>query len=340
MVASAPKPSTTQSGLAFATSTVLQVCSFLLALDGCKRHCAEADLSVYPDYGNEKECGDGIARAIKEGLVQRSELFITGKLWTTYYEPQHVEQACKRSLDDWGLDYFDLYLLHFPFPTKFIPFEEKYPPEWEENDAGDMKFGSTPIQVTWTAMESLVYTGLVKSIGVANFQAQLLLNLVNSARIKPALLQIEHHPYLCQPLIIDLAKTLGIQVTAYSSMGPTSFRDFGHKVAMDIQPLLTHPWLEAVGKKHGGKTAAQVLLRWSTQRGIAVIPKSLNPDRMLQNLDCCSFDLDKEDMNFLNGLDRGLRFNDLIYVSIISPKLTHFTNIRISLLILIFLVQL
>ncbi|WYZ43569.1 hypothetical protein EsH8_VII_000005 [Colletotrichum jinshuiense] len=264
------------------------------------------------DYGNEAECGDGIARAIQEGLVRRSDLFIVSKLWTTYHEPHRVEQACRKSMADWKVDYLDLYLVHFPFCTKFIPFDVKYPPEWQDgNDVVAM--GTTPMRDTWGAMEGLVDAGIARNIGVANFQSQMLLDLLNYSRIKPATLQVEHHPYLSQPLLLDLAKKNNVQVTAYSSLGPASFIELAIKHAQDAQPLLEDAKIVAIGEKHG-KTPAQVLLRWSTQRGIAVIPKSANPIRMQQNLECTFFDLDKDDLAYLNGLNRGLRFNDTIYV--------------------------
>lgn len=89
------------------------------------------------DYGNEKECGQGIKRAIDEGLVKREDLWITSKLWNTYHRKEHVKAACKKSLEDLGLEYLDLYLIHFPIPLKFVPFETRYPPEWSHDPNGE-----------------------------------------------------------------------------------------------------------------------------------------------------------------------------------------------------------
>jgi D-xylose reductase len=158
-------------------------------------------------------------------------------------------------------------------------------------------------------MEKLVDRGLAHCIGVSNFNAQLLMDLQRYARIPPATLQIEHHPYLTQPSLIQYAQDSGIHVTAYSSFGPTSFLELNVKRAVGTPPLLEHDLVKKVAEKHG-KTPAQVLLRWATQRGIAVIPKSNNQHRLQQNLDVTGWDLDDEDISAISGLDKGLRFNE------------------------------
>ena len=111
------------------------------------------------DYGNEVEVGQGIARAIDEGLVTREDLWITSKLWNTYHRPEHVEPAIRRTLSDLGVEYLDLYLIHFPISLRFVPFEERYPPEWlfdPEASPARMEFEDVPIATTWAAMEALV----------------------------------------------------------------------------------------------------------------------------------------------------------------------------------------
>jgi D-xylose reductase len=147
---------------------------------------------------------------------------------------------------------------------------------------------------------------------VSNFQAQMLYDMQTYTRHPISSLQIEHHPYLVQPDLVALAQTLNIVVTAYSTFGPQSFVEmqgpFGSK-AKDAQLLMDTTVVKAAAKKHA-KTPAQVLLRWATQRGVAVIPKSNNPARLAQNLDVLTFDLTKEELDGISGLDRGLRFND------------------------------
>jgi len=261
------------------------------------------------DYGNEKEAGEGVARAIKDGLVKREDLFLVSKLWNTFHEGDKVEPIAKKQLADWGIDYFDLFIVHFPVALKYVDPEVRYPPGWAVDGKDDVQPSKASIQETWHAMESLVEKGYAKSIGISNFQGSLILDLLRYAKIRPATLQIEHHPYLVQPTLLQLAKDEGIAVTAYSSFGPQSFIELEWQKAKDTPVLFEHPKVTEMAKKHN-KTPAQVLLRWATQRGLAVIPKSNNQDRLKQNLEVTSFDLDKEELDAISGLDRNLRFNN------------------------------
>ena len=125
--------------------------------------------------------------------MTREEVFVTSKLWNTFHAPQHVEAACRRTLQDLGLDYLDLFLIHFPISLKYVPFETRYPPEWlhdPHSDVKRMEFEEVPVQDTWRAMESLVDKGLVKNIGVSNWNCQGLRDLFSYARIKPSVLQV------------------------------------------------------------------------------------------------------------------------------------------------------
>lgn len=175
-----------------------------------------------------------------------------------------------------------------------------------------VSWDKVPIRETWEALETVVDQGIARSIGVSNFQAQSLYDIQTYARHPISALQIEHHPYLVQPDLVALAAELNITVTAYSSFGPQSFIELAgifSARAKDTPLLLESAAIKAIADKHG-KTPAQVLLRWATQRGIAVIPKSNNPGRLAQNLDVTGFDLAKEEIEQISGLDRGLRFND------------------------------
>lgn len=259
------------------------------------------------DYGNEVEAGHGIARAIADGLVTREELFLVSKLWNTFHDGDKVEPICRKQLADWGIDYFDLYIIHFPVALKYVDPEVAYPPGWDHG--GEVQLSNASIQETWHAMEDLVHKGLTKSIGVSNFQGSLILDLLRYAKIKPATLQIEHHPYLVQPTLLTLAKSEGIAVTAYSSFGPQSFIELEWQKAKDTPVLFEHPVVTSIADAHK-RTPAQVLLRWATQRGLAVIPKSNNPDRLKQNLEVTDFDLTEEELEKISGLDRQLRFNN------------------------------
>jgi len=260
------------------------------------------------DYGNEKEAGEGVARAIKEGLVKREDLFIVSKLWNSFHDGPRVEPITKHQLSLWGIDYFDLFIVHFPVALKYVDPSVRYPPGWEDEN-GKVTPSKAPIQETWQAMESLVEKGLAKSIGVSNFQGSLLLDLLRYAKIRPATLQIEHHPYLVQNTLTTLAEAEGIKVTAYSSFGPQSFIELGWDKAKDTPVLFEHPVITKLAEKYK-KTPAQVLLRWATQRGIAVIPKSNNAKRLEQNLDVTSFEMEKGEVAEISGLDKNLRFNN------------------------------
>lgn len=260
------------------------------------------------DYGNEKEAGEGVARAIKDGLVTREELFLVSKLWNTFHEGDKVEPICRKQLADWGIDYFDLYIIHFPVALKYVDPKVRYPPGWTYQ-GDEVLLSNASIQETWHAMEDLVHKGLARSIGVSNFQGSLILDLLRYAKIRPATLQIEHHPYLVQPTLLQLAKSEGIAVTAYSSFGPQSFIELEWQKAKDTPVLFEHPVVTTIAEKHK-RTPAQVLLRWATQRGLAVIPKSNNPQRLEQNLHVTDFDLEQEELDSISSLDRQLRFNN------------------------------
>ncbi|EEP81771.1 NAD(P)H-dependent D-xylose reductase [Uncinocarpus reesii 1704] len=265
------------------------------------------------DYGNEVEAGQGVARAIKDGLVKREDLFLVSKLWNTFHDPEHVEPICKKQLADWGIEYFDLYLIHFPIALKYVDPSVRYPPGFTY-EGNKLVLSNASTQQTWSAMETLVDKKLVRSIGISNFNVQHIMDLLRYARIPPATLQIEHHPYLTQPDLVRYAQKSGIAVTAYSSFGPQGFIELDLEAAKGVPVLMEHPDIKSIAEKHE-KTPAQVLLRWATQRGIAVIPKSNNPMRLALNLDVNRFDLTEDEIKAISGLNRGLRFNNPTSVS-------------------------
>jgi len=260
------------------------------------------------DYGNEKEVGRGIRKCISDGVCKREDLFVTSKLWNTYHHPQHVEAACRRTLEDLGLDYLDLYLIHFPISLKFVPFDVRYPPEWLHDPSAEekrMEFQAVSVRETWAAMESLVDSGLVRNIGLSNWNCQGLRDVFTYARIKPAVLQIEIHPYLQCERLVSYAQSLGMLVTAFSPLGhgqSYAALGYGDNVAIKEKLVLD------MAREHG-VTAAQVVLRWGVQRGCAVIPKSENIGRIKENL-ALDFTLTEDDMDRMKSLERGFRMND------------------------------
>ena len=261
------------------------------------------------DYGNEVEVGEGIARAINDGLCTREELTIVSKLWNTYHDPVHVQPALERTLSDLGLGYLDSYLIHFPIAQAFVPFETRYPPEWffdPDADQPAMQLAPVPLHQTWQAMEALVDKGLTKTIGVCNYNSGLLHDLMNYARIKPADLQIESHPFLTQQRLIRLAQQYGLEVTAFSPLGAASY--FELDMAEQQEAVLEQPVVKTIAEAVG-KTPAQVVLRWNVQRGCRVITKSTRAERLQQNLEL-DFALSDEQMQAIYQLNRNRRFND------------------------------
>lgn len=262
------------------------------------------------DYANEAQTGAGLARAMAEGLVRREDLWITSKLWNTFHAPEHVEQACRKSLADLGLGYLDLYLIHFPIALEYVPIADRYPPEWlYDPDAANpvMKPARVPLHQTWAAMEALVDKGLVKNIGVCNYNSALIHDLMTYARVKPAMLQIEAHPYLTQDKLIRCAKGYGIDVTAFSPLGAQSYFELG--MAAEGESLLGAAPVMVAAQAHG-KSPAQVLLRWGVQRGTAIIPKTTRPERMRENLAIDDFSLSQVEMAAISALNQNRRFND------------------------------
>ena len=262
------------------------------------------------DYGNEIEVGAGIRNALGDGLCTRDDLWVTSKLWNTYHRAEHVRPACEKSLQDLGLDYLDLYLIHFPIATRYVPIEERYPPEWiADPNAPEprMEVDTVPLAETWGAMEKLVKAGLVREIGVCNYTSGLLIDLMAYASIKPAMLQIEAHPFLTQEKLLRLAGDFDIAVTAFSPLGALSYVSLD--MATDADTVLTAPLVVAAAERLG-RTPAQVVLRWGVQRGTAIIPKTIRIERLRENLALFDFELSPDEMQAITALNQNRRFND------------------------------
>lgn len=284
------------------TDTAATVCD---AIELGYRHLDSA-----ADYGNEVEAGAGIAAAIDKGYCRRDELWVTSKLWNTYHRREHVRPACERTLSDLGVDYLDLYLVHFPIALKFVPFQQRYPPEWLfDPDAthARMEIDAVPLAETWQAMEELVQAGLVRQIGVCNYNSGLLHDLMAYANIKPAMLQIESHPYLTQDHLLRLAGDLGVAVTAFSPLGALSYVSLNMATNED-SVLLQAPVLAAAERVQ--RTPAQIVLRWGIQRGAAIVPKTTRRERLKENIALFDFELNTDEMVAISALNDNRRFND------------------------------
>jgi diketogulonate reductase-like aldo/keto reductase len=270
------------------------------------------------DYGNEREVGAGIKAALDAGACARSDLWVTSKLWNTYHRREHVRAACVKTLEDLGVDYLDLYLIHFPISLAFVPFETRYPPEWvHDPDAPDpadrvMKYDPVSVAETWAAMEALVDEGLVRNVGVCNFNAQLLAELLACAESHPpAVLQVESHPYLTQTNLLRFAEAHGVHVTAFSPLGSAGYVEMGWTT--EDEGAINEPVVREAAARRGA-SPGQILLRWATQRGTSAIPKTTKEERLVENIavfdETRGFDLTPEEMAAIEALNRGKRYND------------------------------
>jgi D-xylose reductase len=221
-----------------------------------------------------------------------------------------VRPACERSLRDLKLDYLDLYLIHFPIALEYVPPEKHYPAGWfQDPDAAEprMKPARVPIFETWQAMEELVAAGLVKNIGVSNFNTSLLRDMLSYAKVPPAVLQVEMHPYLTQEKLVRFCHEQKIAVTAFSPLGAPSYVPLG--MATENDSVMKEQVIRDAATRHK-KTPAQVVLHWAVQRGTAAIPKTSKAERLRENLSIFDFELSADEMNAISELDRNRRFND------------------------------
>ncbi|KAG7481385.1 hypothetical protein MATL_G00066190 [Megalops atlanticus] len=264
----------------------------LSALDCGYRHidCAAA-------YGNEHEVGEALKERVgPDKALRREDVFVTSKLWNTQHHPDDVEPACKKSLTDLGLSYLDLYLMHWPMA--FQRGAEVMP----RNADGTIRYGYTHYRDTWKAMEVLVEQGLVKAIGLSNFNARQVDDILSIAKHKPVVNQVECHPYLIQAQLLSHCRDRGVMMTAYSPLGSPD-----RPWAAPGEPqLLDDPRVFSIASRYG-KTPAQVIIRWQVQRGVICIPKSVTPSRIQQNIQVFDFNLSNEDMKQIESFNRNER---------------------------------
>jgi diketogulonate reductase-like aldo/keto reductase len=229
-----------------------------LAMEAGFRHfdCAER-------YGNEKEVGEAMQEVFRKGIVTREKMFVTTKLWNTNHRPDRVPRAFEASRKRLGLDYLDLYLIHTPFA--FEPGDDQDPRDASGHPIYDE--GVTLLD-TWNAMERLVENGSCKAIGVSDVTLEQTEEIFRSARIQPAVVQVEAHPYWPQWDLLDFCKQHAIVMLAFAPLGHA------------IEPrLLDDPVITEVARTVG-QAPSQVLLAWAIQRGTAVITTSTNPRHM------------------------------------------------------------
>lgn len=244
-------------------------------------------------YGNEAEVGEGLVEGLKENGLKREDIWVTSKLWNTKHRPEHVEGAVRETLKDLQCGYLDLYLMHWP--VAFVAGEAKTPKDKDGKVALDRQLSSDQ-STTWAAMEKLVDQGLVRNIGVSNFCVERLEKLLPQVRIKPAVNQVEMHPYLQQPKLMSYCAEKGIHLTAYSPLGSQDSH------------LLQEPVLLSIAERHNVDPAA-VLIAWAYGRpNTSVLPKSVTPARIESNFRAKDIALSEEDKKQLDRLDKHHRF--------------------------------
>ncbi|KAF6210919.1 hypothetical protein GE061_014031 [Apolygus lucorum] len=254
-------------------------------------------------YGNEEGIGRVLKKWFDSGKLKREDVFIVTKCNPTHFRPEHIEKSMDQSLQKLGLSYVDLYLAHNPVG---FAYKEVGYPIVDGKIQVDM---NTDLAANWKVMESLVDKGKAKSIGVSNFTLSQVKRILDVARIKPTNNQVELYVYLQQPELVQFCKDNDVIVCAYGPIGSPNLEKFRKDrgmstEGMNIQHPMTDPVVLEIAKKHG-KTAAQVLLRFLIQYGVAAIPKSSSAERLRQNADIFDFELSDEEFNRLKSLDKG-----------------------------------
>ncbi|XP_074659148.1 glyoxal reductase-like isoform X1 [Tubulanus polymorphus] len=232
-------------------------------------------------YGNENEIGNTIEKTLPQiPSLKRNQIFLTSKLAPYSQGSASARNACLNSMKNLGVDYLDLYLIHWP-GVKGLQLDDPRNSELRKQ--------------SWLELEKLHKEGLVKSIGVSNYMINHLQELFTYCTVKPAVNQCEHHPHLNQQKLIDFCKENDVYLQAYSSLGKGE------------QSLISEPLIREIASRIN-KTPAQVLLRWAVQNGTAVLPKSEKSDRIKENFDVFSFELSAEDFEKLNSLHKEVHY--------------------------------
>jgi alcohol dehydrogenase (NADP+) len=244
-------------------------------------------------YGNEKEIGVALKEAIAAGDVSRKELWITSKLWNNSHLIKDVRPAFLQTLSDLQLDYLDLYLMHWPVAHK--------PDVTNAKSAEDfLSRNEAPLEETWEGMEDCVDDKLVRHIGLSNCNISVVKDILDCAWIPPEMNQVEMHPFLPQMTLYDYCKENEVHMTAYGPLGAPYRAEGGGGFALS---LMENPLIIEIAHKLNC-TPAQMLIAWSISRKVAVIPKTVNEDRLVENFNSTDIQIDRDDIRKLSSLPK------------------------------------
>lgn len=269
------------------------------ALDAGYRHFDTARI-----FDNEYIIGKELKKRFDQGHIRRQDVFISGKLTAIYMgDRMRVRKGVRRSLEALQLDYIDLLLIQSPIGFKYNDDEKLLPVDRQ----GYLEVAHHDLVRTWKALEELVDEGWIKAIGLSNFNAQQINRIWKQARIPIANVQMECHVYLQNNKMVQHCKDMGITVTAFAPLGsPNRAPYVGH---LDYPILMEDPKIINMGVRYN-KSPAQILLRFLIQRDIAVIPKSVTPERIKENIEVFNFEIDSDDMKDLEALNQNCRYFD------------------------------
>lgn len=274
----------------------------LLAVESAFK-CGYCHVDCAFDYENENEVGNALQKLVCEKIVKREDIFVTTKLWNTFHKPEDILEAFQQSLSQLKCDYIDLYLMHYPTG------EDKSYEDFPNLSEDERRVSNIDYVSTWKAMEKLLDTKLVKSIGVSNFNKFQLNRLIKECDIVPAVNQIENHPYLTEKSLVKFCQSKHVHVTAYSPLGSID-REWASK---NDPQLLKDNTLINIAQKYN-KSVAQLVLRFQLQRGLSVIPKSINVDHIQDNIDIFDFEISSTDMEKIYFLNKDWRAMDVSWI--------------------------
>lgn len=249
-------------------------------------------------YGNESEIGKAISDALKNGEVTRADLWITSKLWNNRHKKDEIQTAFETTLKDLSLDYLDLYLIHWPVVLQ-------HDVNYAQKGSDLISLSEVPLTQTWQGLIDLKEKGLTKHIGVSNFSIKKINQIIEETGIIPEVLQIELHPFLQQPKLLNYTNEKGIFLTGYCPLGSA---DRPAVRILEGEPKLFQQKVILDIAQDKGISPAQVILAWAVNRGTSVIPKSVNPERLKQNIESADIELSTDEMEKMNSLDLHYRY--------------------------------